>query len=145
MMEIKNDDEYLKELLKLSENETLDFKQGINKSSRIAKTLIAFANTKGGKIAVGISDKKKLTGIDPEEEIFMLEKANKEYCSPPIQMSNTVYETNGLDDPKSETEIYILIVDIPKSEEKHYFINPDQTLMAYTRVKDKSLPTTSTN
>ncbi|MDX5478626.1 MAG: ATP-binding protein [Cyclobacteriaceae bacterium] len=145
MMEIKNDDEYLKELLKLSENETLDFKQGINKSSRIAKTLIAFANTKGGKIAVGISDKKKLTGIDPEEEIFMLEKANKEYCSPPIQMSYTVYETNGLDDPKSETEIYILIVDIPKSEEKHYFINPDQTLMAYTRVKDKSLPVTSTN
>jgi predicted HTH transcriptional regulator len=145
MMEIKNDDEYLKELLKLSENETLDFKQSINKSSRIAKTLIAFANTKGGKIAVGISDHKKLTGIDPEEEIFMLEKANKEYCSPSIQMSYTVYETNGLDDPKSEAEYYILIVEIPKSEEQHFFINPDKTLMAYTRVKDKSLPTTSTN
>lgn len=140
MMEIKNDDEYLKELLKLSENETLDFKQSINKSSRIAKTLIAFANTKGGKIAVGVSDNKKLRGIDPEEEIFMLEKANQEYCSPPIQISYMVYETYGLEDPKSEQELYILIANIPQSNQKHYFLNPDQTLVAYERVKDKSLP-----
>ena len=59
MIVVKKDDDFIKELLNRHEGETLDFKQSVNKPSRIARTMIGLANSQGGQIAVGISDQKK--------------------------------------------------------------------------------------
>ena len=46
------------------EGKTLEFKETLPASERLAKTLIAFANTGGGKILFGVKDDGAVVGID---------------------------------------------------------------------------------
>lgn len=55
----------LEELLARSESKTLEFKQNAHALSKIIQTVIAFANTAGGILVIGIQDKtKSVIGID---------------------------------------------------------------------------------
>src|SRR5690554_2525676 len=113
----------LEYLAKQNESEVLDFKQSINNLHKIAKSIGAFANTKGGKLVIGISDNKRIIGIDPEEEKYMLEKAGGELCDPPVGFSFQVLEQeaeNEYDEPK-----YILIAEISEA-----IVKPVKTLDA---------------
>ncbi|MFD2035958.1 helix-turn-helix domain-containing protein [Belliella marina] len=132
--------EFVKTLLSNEENEELDYKLNISDSYKIAKTLVAFANTKGGIIAIGINDQKIIKGIDPEEELFMIEKASSEYCEPKVIFSAEVYEIEYLDEEKLDENLYILIVSIPKSMDTHYLKHKNGELIKYTRKADNNLP-----
>lgn len=57
------------ELLKLSEGKTLEFKRDLSSSEKVLRTIIAFANTAGGRLLIGVEDKSKnVRGIkDPLE------------------------------------------------------------------------------
>lgn len=48
------------------ENEITEFKQSFNKQT--LESIVAFANHKGGKIFVGVSDKKKILGVSLTDE-----------------------------------------------------------------------------
>ncbi|MDZ7642284.1 MAG: helix-turn-helix domain-containing protein [Desulfurivibrio sp.] len=53
------------ELLKADEGKTLEFKQDLSSPRNLLKTLVAFANTAGGKIIIGVVDKtREPVGID---------------------------------------------------------------------------------
>lgn len=55
----------IQKLLALEESKTLEFKRDLSSTSGILKTIIAFANTAGGIILIGIDDKTKhIRGID---------------------------------------------------------------------------------
>lgn len=135
----KNED-FIKELLKKEENEALDFKLSISNSSKIAKTLVAFANTRGGTIAIGINDHKKIIGIDPEEELFMINKAAEDYCIPPVLYKSEVYEISYLEDEKLAEELLILIIDVSKSNEEHRLLSKENIPLKYIRIGDKNIP-----
>lgn len=62
-------------LIASGESETLDFKQTISDASKIAKTLVAFANNKGGTLLIGVRDNGSISGIRSEDEKYMLELA----------------------------------------------------------------------
>jgi Holliday junction resolvase len=49
-------------LLRNGESETVEFKARFNKETIMS--LAAFANTKGGKVIVGVDNKGRVTGID---------------------------------------------------------------------------------
>ena len=51
----------LEKLIELGEGETLEFKGSFN--NELIQTLVAFANTSGGKVVVGISQKNELSGV----------------------------------------------------------------------------------
>lgn len=109
-----------------------DFKKKITSCEKIAKTMVSFANNKGGRLLVGISDDGTISGVKSEdEEKYMLTKAAHFYCKPAL-------------DPQFE-EVYIddkvvLIVDIKKSEMKpHYALGEDKKWWVYIRVNDKSV------
>ncbi|GAB2629857.1 AlbA family DNA-binding domain-containing protein [Belliella aquatica] len=136
----QRNDNFVKELLKKEENIELDFKLSISNSSKIARTLVAFANTKGGTIAIGINDHKKIIGIDPEEELFMIKKAAEEYCIPPVLYDSQVYEIEYLDDEKLEEELLILVINVPKSENEHLLLSKGNNRLRYLRVGDKNIP-----
>ena len=113
----KFDKEFVRDLLKQKEGLQLDFKQKITSKEKIAKTLSALANSEGGFIVIGMSDKKIMIGIDVEEERYMIEAANDEFCIPRVAMildeikvynNKTVEEDN--DDEKS-----LLLVEVKKS------------------------------
>ena len=53
------------ELLKANEGKTLEFKRDISSPRNLLKTLVAFANTAGGRIIIGMADKtRESLGID---------------------------------------------------------------------------------
>lgn len=53
----------IKKLLKGPESKTLEFKRDLSSLKPILKTLIAFANTAGGILVIGIEDDGKITGL----------------------------------------------------------------------------------
>jgi ATP-dependent DNA helicase RecG len=54
------------------ESKTIEFKEKLPKNNSIVKTVIAFSNTSGGKLIIGVSDDKKIVGI-LDEDIFTLQ------------------------------------------------------------------------
>ena len=66
-----------KQLLKLieeGENLKVEFKQRFSEHEKIAKEIIAFANTSGGVIIFGINDNGKIYGVQSEKEVTELLK-----------------------------------------------------------------------
>ena len=62
--------ELLQEILK-GESKTLEFKERMPSNSSIVKTIIAFSNTSGGKLILGVSDERNIVGIT--DDIFELQ------------------------------------------------------------------------
>lgn len=55
----------ISELLQLDEGKTIEYKENTKSLSKIIKTIIAFVNTAGGKIIIGVTDKeKKIVGVE---------------------------------------------------------------------------------
>ena len=57
----------LKKLILAGEGVDLDFKKTITFHHKIAKTMVAFANNKGGKILIGVMDDGTVKGVKNEE------------------------------------------------------------------------------
>ncbi|RPH33512.1 MAG: ATP-binding protein [Bacteroidales bacterium] len=82
-------------LIKQGEHQTLDFKHSITDSKKIARSLVAFANTLGGTLLIGVKDNGSIVGIDSEEEYYMIEAAAQIYCKPEIPFVVTKWTING--------------------------------------------------
>jgi len=54
----------LKKIISQGESETVEFKKSPSESKEIIKTISAFANTKGGRIFVGVSNYGKVLGVE---------------------------------------------------------------------------------
>ena len=113
------------------EDETLDFKQEISSASKIAKTMSAFSNNRGGTLLVGIRDNKTVAGIRTEDEKYMLDMAAQLYCKPPVKIDIEEWETDGK---------IILECTVWESDKKPVFAKgEDGKWMVYIRVNDKTL------
>lgn len=122
----------IKTLILQGEGERLDFKNRISSCEKIAKTLVAFANSKGGKLLVGVADNGYIKGVKNEdEEKYMLQRAGQLYCRPPIDLHFVeIYVDDKL----------VLTADVAESDTKpHYARSADQKWWVYIRVNDKSL------
>ena len=122
---------YLHKLIQEGEHQRQDFKFCINDSRKIAKSLVAFANTDGGKLLVGVKDNGKIAGIRTDEEYYMVEAAAKIYSDPPINFSTQQWQVEG----KIVLEIQIE----PSKKKPHYAKNEEGKWLAYTRVHDENI------
>ncbi|WP_347158753.1 AlbA family DNA-binding domain-containing protein [Pontibacter chitinilyticus] len=123
----------LQRLILQGENDTLDFKQRVTQPEKIARTLVSFANTRGGQILVGVKDNGTISGVDPEEEKHTLQLAANFYCDPPVPVR---YEEVEID------RHIILVVTVPESTRKPHFAKiKDDEWRGYVRVKDTSVQT----
>lgn len=141
MKSAKFDDEFIKGLIKQDEGQKLDFKQKITSKEKIAKTLCALSNTEGGIILIGISDKKKIIGIDPEEERYMIESSNEEFCIPNVSLTIDEVKVEGEKGSmeEDENELYLLLVNVQKSTGPLvYCKSKSGELKVYHRVKDQT-------
>lgn len=128
----------LNEWMFLGEGDELEFKQAINDEYKIAKTLCAFANTKGGVLLIGVKDNRTICGIDPDEERHLIEKAANFCCSPVVKIEmNDLYlePENG----KKEEKIILQVI-VPESHEKpHFALNVLGEKHAYIRQQDNTM------
>ena len=54
----------LETLLQQPEGKTLEFKRDLSSPKPLLKTLVAFANTAGGRLVIGVTDDHQLVGVD---------------------------------------------------------------------------------
>src|SRR3989304_5739624 len=64
------------QLMAQPEGKTLEFKRDLSSPKPLLKTLVAFANTAGGRLVVGVYDERKVVGVghalDDEERLCNL-------------------------------------------------------------------------
>lgn len=129
----------LENLLKEGEGEKLEFKQKINNKNKISKTIVSFANNKGGVILIGIKDDKSIINIDPEEERYMIMEAAEHFCDPPVAL-------NFIEIEDEETGKLILAVLIRESAKKPHFSKVhDDEWKIYIRQNDQSVLASNLN
>jgi ATP-dependent DNA helicase RecG len=61
----------LQKLIKDGEGKTIEFKAELPNSNTLAKTIIAFSNTGGGKLIVGVNDQGEIIGLEPDVNILI--------------------------------------------------------------------------
>ena len=128
-------DMYIKKLILSGENQQLDFKFEISDSRKIAKTLVAFSNTDGGKLLIGVKDNGKIAGVRTDEEFFMVQAAADMYCKPIVTFQSKRWVVEGKT---------VLEITIPKGSEIPYFANTEPNRwLAYIRVKDENILATA--
>ncbi len=122
----------VKKLIFEGEGVTLDFKKTITSCEKIAKTMVSFANNKGGRLLIGVADDGTIKGVKSEdEERYMITRATQLYAKPALE---PIFEEIYIDDK------VVLVVDIPGSVTKpHYSLAEDGKWWVYVRVKDKSI------
>lgn len=112
------------------EHQHQDFKYCINDSRKIAVSLVAFANTDGGRLLLGIRDNGSVAGVVSEEEYYMVEAAARLYSKPPVPFQIKVWKAEG----KTVLEIMI-----HKSSERPHFAQDEKgKWLAYIRTGDQN-------
>jgi hypothetical protein len=129
MMELR----LLKEIVKRGEGEHVEFKLKSNHPEKIVREVVAFANTGGGKLLVGVGDDKSIKGLkDVEEDDYLLTRAIDKYIYPKINFRK---ERIRVTDDRE-----VLLLTIPRSVDKpHYVVDDTGNRQAYIRVEDKSI------
>lgn len=122
----------IRKLILQGEGTMLDFKKTISSVEKIARSLVAFANNKGGRLLIGVLDDGSIKGVKSEdEEKYMILKSANQYCRPAIEpLFEEVYVDGKL----------VLVVEIKASETKpHYALDEHKKWWVYFRVDDKSI------
>ncbi|MEO6851785.1 MAG: ATP-binding protein [Mucilaginibacter sp.] len=122
----------VKKLIFEGEGVSLDFKKTITSCEKIARTMVSFANNKGGRLLIGVADDGTIKGVKAEdEERYMITKAAQLFARPALE---PIFEEVYVDDK------LVLVVEIAESNTKpHYALAEDGKWWVYVRVKDKSV------
>jgi ATP-dependent DNA helicase RecG len=106
----------LAEQIQKGESKTLELKEALPKNENIAKTVIAFSNTSGGKLIIGVNDKREIIGIDDAELFETQDKIASiiaDNCSPGIMPE--IYSVN------IENKL-VLVIEVVRGNLKPYFL-----------------------
>ena len=127
----------LLELIEEGESLTCEFKRKFSTTEKIVREMIAFANTKGGYLIIGVDDDKEIFGVESEKaEAELIYDAAKNFCEPPLDVSIDYVEVKGKE---------VVVVEVFESQNKPHRIQDylnelDVNKSVVTiRVNDKSV------
>jgi len=93
--------------------------------------MVAFANTDGGRLLLGIRDNGSVAGVKSDEEYYMAEAAAKLYSKPPIHFSTQLWQTEGKT---------VLEIEVPKRVDgPHFAQNEEGKWLVYIRKDDQNI------
>lgn len=123
----------LKERIKNGKSQTFDFVSSLNENAISAQLITSFANSEGGSLFVGIKENGKIIGINPNDEILLLEDVLKTYCKPQLKLESEIWQ---------EDFRLVLEIKIPKNLARNSFaFANDKTWKTYFRANQLTLPT----
>src|SRR4030095_8514681 len=126
----------LNEIIEDGEKQQVEFKRKFTEPDKIAKEMIAFANTRGGRLIFGVDDDRTIVGVESEKgEIEYIDLAAKFFCYPELVYSTEIIHIYRKD---------VIVVNIPESRTKPHRLVEDgkangDLSKVYIRVKDKSV------
>ena len=103
----------IRELIKHGESETVEFKEKIGKPEEFAETVVAFANTRGGIILLGVDDQARIVGVTDSNLEQTINNILRSHCEPPIKYR---VEKRRLD----EKDVFIIRVE--EGKDKPYIV-----------------------
>lgn len=107
----------LRELIVGGESSTVEFKRRFTSAEKIAKEIIAFANTSGGYLIFGVDDDGSIVGVDSEKEQIALIEVARHSIVPDLHLLVDVVEIEYRD---------VVVVTVPNSHDKpHRLISED--------------------
>lgn len=123
----------LRKWVSRGEDDRLEFKLKANHPEKIIREMVAFANTHGGHLIVGVSDDRKIIGVKhPEEARFQIDRALQRFCKPALRPNPLTVTTH--DNRK------LLVYQIPRSSNLPHFVeNADGERKVYFRVGENSI------
>jgi len=126
-------------LIEEGEGFEIEFKRKVSTPAKIARAMIAFANTRGGHILFGVDDDGSIVGVESEKsEVDLILEAGSLYCLPEINPLIDIVAFDGKD---------VIVAYVEESRDKpHYFtgISNGQTesedeTKVFIRVNDKTM------
>ncbi len=116
----------IRDLIRSGESNLVEFKKTLPQAEKLARTLVAFANSRGGTILVGVEDDRRITGIqDFEEERFVLEKSAGFFCQPEVSFELLEETIEGKT---------LMVIEIVESTQKpHFSLDAAGEKMLYVR------------
>ena len=131
----------LYDLIDSGEGPDVEFKRQFSSPEKIAREIIAFANTRGGYLLFGVDDDGTVVGVRSEKsELEEIEHAARWMTDPPVEIvTENVHAGYGKD---------IVLVRVPESSVKpHTLVDYDaagrrineQSRTGYVRYEDKSV------
>jgi len=128
---VPGDVQRLKKLVSQGESATLEFKRKAAFPEKIVREMIAFANSRGGTLLLGVGDDKSLPGLKyPEEEMYVMREALKK-CRPKLQVIESVIPVGS--------SRSIVQYEIPESHTKPHAMVSGNTKEIFVRHADKSI------
>jgi len=125
----------VRRLVRKGEGQTLEFKRKASFPEKIVKEMVAFANSDGGYLLVGVDDNGNIPGLKyAEEEKYVLERALETHCKPKIRYQSHILPVNN--------NHSILLFKIYRSSKKPHFALEDPKRKwgkAFIRIGDKSI------
>ncbi len=125
----------VRDLVSLGENQTIEFKRKVAFPEKVVREMVAFANTSGGYLLVGVEDDGSMPGLkNPEEHDYALNKAVVELCVPRLKYKRDVI---ALSEKKS-----VLCYKVDQVNRKPLYAKEnaqDKYGKAYVRVADKTI------
>jgi predicted HTH transcriptional regulator len=127
----------LLQLIEEGENGHCEFKRKFSSPEKIAREIMAFANTRGGYILFGIDDNRQVVGVESEKsEAELISDAASNHIEPPVKINIQYININ---------EKEIVVVEVPESDKKPHRLQDYQENFDITkavvciRVNDKSV------
>jgi predicted HTH transcriptional regulator len=121
----------LRKLVAQGEGARLEFKRKATYPEKIVREMIAFANTGGGILLLGVGDDRTLPGLKyPEGESHVIHEALKK-CRPPLPVSE---EFIPIGNARTIIRYHVL-----ESTKKPHYLLTGQTKESYVRVNDQSI------
>jgi len=124
-------------LIEEGEGFEVEFKRKVSTPEKIARAMIAFANTRGGSILFGVDDDGSIVGVESEKsEVNLIREAGSRYCSPGIEPVIDIVPFDGLD---------VIVAYVGESATKpHKFTgssngNGEDETKVFIRVNDKTV------
>lgn len=123
----------LQKLVAEGEGPHLEFKRKAAYPEKIVRELIAFANTDGGTLLIGVDDDGSIPGTKyPDEELHVVQEAIKVLCRPAL-----VYHAEILNIGHDR---FVLRLDVPQSSRRPHSLNSEDGKREWlVRYKDKSV------
>jgi len=93
-------------ILKTGESFFVEFKEGVDKG--LVKEIVAFSNSQGGKIFIGVTDGGEIKGLEVTNKLKSQIFDAARNCDPPIDIKLSTYKNK------------VLVVEVPEGDKKPY-------------------------
>lgn len=122
----------VKKMIDEGEGFELEFKRKVSSPEKIAKTLCAFANTRGGVLLFGVDDDGRIVGVESEKaEIELVRHAGETLCDPAVPITVEFVPYHHRD---------VMVVSVEESDSKpHWVTENGDGKNVYIRVHDNTV------